>query len=153
MKRIPLVLSLALLALPAVAQETYNFTLGGAFVTQLDRGRLLNNYSVCRSLGLPKTCTQAEACVVEPQVTGGAACTAPDAIAAGRRIEPNTLGGRQSFMANTLVRAQLPNFDVAWAQEALNDFKLFCAASQANKDAVCVAAGLPAGCGVCSLIR
>ena len=151
--RIPLVLLALFLAPAAVAQETYNFSLGGAFVTQLDKGRVLGNYAICRSLLLPKTCTQAEACVVEPQVTGGAACTATDALAAGRRIQPNTLAGRQSFLANTLVRAQLPNYDAAWAQEELTDFKAFCAASQANKDAICTAASLPAGCGVCGLIQ
>lgn len=151
MKRIPLVLSLALLALPAMAQETYpGFTLGGALVARVDKGRILANRSLCRTLLLAPTCTQAEACVVEPQVTGGAACTSADALAAGRRIYPDSLAGRASFMTNELIRAQLPNYDAAWAAESYLTLLEFC---KTNPDGVCTGSGQAAGCGVCSALK
>jgi hypothetical protein len=133
----------------ASAQETYNFSIGGdaatrtSLVGQIDLGRQQANTDICRRFSGPPnnlsdTCTQPQACVAAG-VVGGASCTAPDALAAGVRIYPNTLGGRQSFIAENLVKAKCVDF----TSEQIRREKLVqvsCStATQAQQNAICAA--------------
>ncbi len=156
MKRILLLL---LLAASAQAQETYSVAiLSQANVTKLDVGRQLANQAVCTRFSLTASCTQAQACAASFAATGepatGGACTAQEAATAGVRIYPNSLAGREGFITQELIRAQL---DVFARQRAKLDFaalQSFCkVATQPQIDGVCTATGLSAGCGVCDSWR
>lgn len=151
-----LILSFLLLtAVSASAQETYSIAiLNPANVTKLDVGRQLANQAVCTRFSLAASCTQAQACAESFAATGepatGGACTAQEAATAGVRIYPNSLAGREAFITQELIRAQL---DVFARQRAKLDFaslQSFCkVATQPQIDGVCTATGLAAGCGVC----
>jgi len=154
MNRILATLAFVLVAGLASAQETYSISVGGttanrnSIVGQLDLGRTQNNTDVCTRASLPASCTQAQACVAL-QVTGGASCTAADAISAHARIYANTLAGRESFVANELIRLRAPDF---LAEQTVRDqaaVTAWCAISQANRDSFCTLIGLAAGCGAC----
>jgi len=150
---------LLLIAASASAQETYSVAiLNPANVSKLDVGRQLANQAVCTRFSLAVSCTQAQACAASLSATGqpasGAACTANEAQTAGVRIYPNSLAGREAFITQELIRAQL---DVFARQRAKLDFaalQSFCkTATQPQIDGVCTASGLSAGCGVCDSWR
>ena len=162
MKKLILTVLVFLFAGLASAQETYSFSVGGttinrnSIVGMLDLGRVQNNTDVClrqKDLSgasvLPASCTQAQACVALG-VTGGASCTAQDAINARARIYPATLAGREAFVANELVRINAPNFYAEQVRRDAAALAAFCAISQANRDALCTLLSLPAGCGACN---
>ena len=77
-------------------------------------------------------------------------CTAPEAQAANVRIYANSLAGREGYVTNEIVRAQIA---VITRQQAKTDFaaqQAFCkVATQPQIDTLCTASGLSAGCGVC----
>jgi hypothetical protein len=155
MKSVLVVLALVLAGSLASAQESYTFSVGGtttnraSVLGQLELGRVQQNTDVCTRASLPSDCTQAQACVALG-VTGGASCTAADAIAAQARIYPASLAGRESFVANELVRRYVETFLGRAKAEEANAFKTWCvSASQAQRDPICTAAGLPAGCYPC----
>lgn len=159
MKRIQIIVLLLSLAGLASAQETYSIDiLSPANVAKLDVGRQLANQAVCTKLSLPSSCTQAQACTASFEATGqpasSGACTAQEAQTASVRIYPNSLNGREAFITQELIRAQL---DVFARQRAKLDFaamQSFCkVATQPQIDAVCTATGLSAGCGVCDSWR
>lgn len=154
MKNLRLFALLLLLAPLAWAQETYSIAISNANnVTKLDLGRTQHNRDRCLTNGLPEGCTQAQVCVAA-SVAGGAACTVGDAIAAGQRVYPNSLAGREAFVANELVRAKLPEYVQKQAEIALAGARTFClSANQTQKDAVCTALGLSAGCGFCDYFQ
>jgi hypothetical protein len=155
MKRLILTLSVLLFAGLASAQETYSVTVGGtttnrnSIVGMLELGRLQSNADVCTRAVLPSSCTQAQACTALA-VIGGATCTAADAIAAHARIYPATTAGRESFVANEMVRTQAPNYYAEQVRRDTLAVAAFCAISQANRDALCSLLGLGAGCGACN---
>jgi hypothetical protein len=155
MKRLILTLSVLLFAGLASAQETYSITVGGtttnrnSIVGMLELGRTQWNTDVCTRAVLPSSCTQAQACTALG-VNGGAACTAADAIAVHARIYPATTAGRESFVANEMVRTQAPNYYAEQVRRDTLAVAAFCAISQANRDALCSLLGLGAGCGACN---
>lgn len=151
MKNLRLITILIFLIAPlAVAQETYSVAIASALrVAQLDLGRVQHNAGACRRYSQLPTCSQAQVCVAA-NVVGGASCTAADALAAGVRIYPNTLAGREGFIGNELVRAKLPDYVEVQAREAMAQLRTSClAANQAGKDAICTGIGQAVGCGIC----
>lgn len=155
MKRLFLVFAVLLAAASVQAQETYSVTLAGTTanrnsrVGQVELGRLQVNSDVCTAKGLAADCTQAQACVAYG-VTGGAACTAADALAAEARIYANTLAGREGFVANQVVRFRLSMYLTEQIRREGETFTTWCkAANQTALNAVCSAAGLPNGCYPC----
>jgi len=139
----------------ASAQETYSVNVGGtttnrnSIVGQIQLGRQQNNDDVCSRAKLASGCTQAQACVALG-VVGGASCTGADAITANARIYPDSLAGRESFVANHLVRFRAPIYLDAQIVIEANTVKTWCTtASQADLNTICALAGLPAGCKPC----
>lgn len=132
------------------AQETYSVAITNPTkVSQLDLGRAQHNRSRCLLNSLPEGCTQAEVCVAAG-VEGGASCTVVDAVAAGQRIYPNSISGREAFIANELVRNKLPEYVKYQATLALGAMQAFCAvATPAQENALCAATGQSASCGIC----
>ena len=139
----------------ASAQETYSITVGGtttnrnSIVGQIELGRVQKNTDVCTRALLPASCTQAQACVALG-VIGGSSCTAADALAAEARIYANTLGGREAFVVNELIRFRVPVYLLEQITREAAVYKTWCqSASQASLNVVCAAAGLPNGCYPC----
>lgn len=148
-----------LLAVSASAQETYSVTISlPANVAKLDIGRQLANQALLTRFALPSNATQADVCAASLAQTGqpasGSACTLVEANNLGIRIFPNTLAGRELFISQNLIKAEL---DVFARQRAKLDFaamQTFCkTATQPQIDGVCTATGLSAGCGVCDSWR
>jgi hypothetical protein len=145
-----LCLTFLLPALAVSAQETYSITLVAGNVTYLDLGRTQTNADVCTAKGLAVGCTQAQACVAY-NVAGGASCTAADALAAGCRIWPDSQAGREGFIKELLIKAKLDDFIAEQRRRDRKAFYNWCqSASQASKDAACVAVGQSAGCYICN---
>jgi len=143
------------LASLASAQETLSILVGGAttnrttYLGQIQLGRLQANADVCSKAQLPSSCTQAQACTALT-VPGGAACTAVQANAANARIYADTLGGREAFVTIEMVRAGAGAYLSEQLRREQNTFGIWCrAATQAQKDVICTAAGLVAGCNPC----
>ena len=155
MKRLILTLTLSLFAGLASAQETYSFSVGGttgnrnSIVGMLELGRVQQNTDVCTRADLSAPCTQAQACTALG-VTGGASCTAQDAINAHARIYPATTAGREAFVANEMIRTRVPDYYAEQVRRDTAAVAAFCAISQANRDALCSLLGLGAGCGACN---
>jgi len=150
---------LLLFAVSASAQETYSITINlPANVAKLDIGRQLANRALLNRFGLASNATQADVCAASlaqtGQPTSGSACTLVEANGLGIRIFPNTLAGRELFISQNLIKAEL---DVFARQRAKLDFanlQTFCkTATQPQIDGVCTATGLSAGCGVCDSWR
>lgn len=154
MKRLAQTIAILLaFSLPAQAQENFAFSLSAPNVSKLDLGRVQHNTRVCESRALQANCTQAAICVAAG-VSGGASCTAPDALAAGVRIYANTQTGREAFIANELVKTAFAGFVQKHAQTALANFQAFCqSATPVQADGVCTASGLGAGCGICDAYK
>lgn len=152
MKKLIQVVCLTLLASVASAQETYSVAITNVNnVAKIELGRVQHNLDRCEVNSQPEGCTQAQVCVAA-NVAGGASCTVGAAIAAGQRIYPNSLAGRESFVANELVRASMDGFVQKQKHLDLNKARAFCsAATQIQLDAICSAFGLSAGCFVCPL--
>jgi hypothetical protein len=155
MKKLFLLAALICSASLASAQETYSVAVGGtttnrnSVLGQIQLGRQQNNDDVCVRGNLAKGCTQAQACVAL-LVTGGASCSVADAIAANARIYPDSLAGRESFVANHLVRFRAPIYLDAQIVIEQQTVKTWCtSASQADLNTVCALAGLAAGCKPC----
>ena len=130
--------------------ETYSIPIVAAQVAAIDLGRNQHNDERCSANSLPEGCTQAQVCVAA-NVAGGASCTALAAILAGQRIYPDSLTGRNAFIGNELVRSQTNAFVQKQAHLDVNKARAFCASStQIQRDAVCSAFGLGAGCFVCT---
>lgn len=155
MKRLILSLSILLFAGIASAQETYTINVGGttgnrnSIVGMIELGRLQGNADTCLRAVLPASCTQAQACTALG-VAGGASCTAQDAIAARARIYPSSQAGRESFVANEMIRTRAPDYFAEQVRRDTLAVAAFCAISQANRDALCSLLSLPAGCGACN---
>lgn len=125
MKRI--VIALALLAAPALATD-YTVTTTANQDAILERARVRSNAAICVAVGLPTSCSRAQAVAADP-VRGA--------------DYANNLAAFITKRTKDIIQAEkatsdlddLTAFDQAWA-----------AASQANKDKVCVDLGLAAGC-------
>jgi hypothetical protein len=102
------------------------------------------------SLGLATSCTQAQACTAA-NAPNGASCNAAQARSVGARIFPATEAGREEFV---IFQITVPEFNRMREKIAQRHQELLCVfwgtANQTQKDAICTAASLPAGCLLCS---
>lgn len=136
-----------LLAAPVAAQETYSLPAGAGNVTTLSAVIAGLNGAVCDRGGLPRTCTQAQACT-NLQTAGGASCTAAQARAANTRIYPLTQAGREEFVTFGIA---LPRFLDLVANQREEDRRASCTAwlalTQGTRDTFCTGTlSLSAGC-------
>lgn len=141
MKRfIPLALIL-LSPVFAEAQETYSVSASVAQVAELRHYTLALNRATCRSLSLPATCTQAQACP---------GCTNAQARQQDRRIWPDSQAGREEFVIFVWIAPDYDAIRTATPGKVLEDYcAWFRAQNQAGKDAECSKIGAPASCNVC----
>ena len=146
MRRLAIILALALLPMLAEAQETYSINASAANVTTLTGVITKINGDLCAATGLPRTCTQAQLCTAA-SVPGGASCTAAQARAANARIYPLTQAGREEF---TTFGIAAPKFLELVAEVQADQKRDACekwtAATQTAKNNACAAIGLPNGC-------
>jgi hypothetical protein len=147
MKRALLAFVLFAASVPAFAQETYSLPAGAGNVTTLSVVITGMNGGICVASGLPRTCTQAQACTATG-APGGASCSAAQARAAGIRIYPLTQPGREEFVTWVIA---VPKFLELVAAQQAEMVRAACEAwnalTQGQRDTVCTATlGLPAGC-------
>lgn len=128
------------------AQETYSLPAGAGNVTTLTTLVAKTDGDTCQRWGLPRTCTQAQACVAASAV-GGASCTAAQARAAAARIYPNTFAGREEYVTFEIA---LPQFLALVSSQQAEDRRAFCenwnAATPTTRNNFCTSIGLLAGC-------
>lgn len=132
-----LAIALLLLAVPAFAAD-YTVTLNAGQETTITRARTESNTAACALVGLPASCTQAQA---NAAVVAAAAEVPP-------RVLPsvNIFNGNNSYV-NSLVNADLARMKAVHKAADKNSFdSARDTATQAQKDAACVALGLVAGC-------
>jgi hypothetical protein len=123
-------LILAVLLLPALALAgTYTLTTTAAQDTRLERQRVRINKQTCEQLGLPGTCTQAQARDVEPGV--------------------DVYSNVQDFLDRNVLKSYLAGLKNAdTADDATQAAALWVLKSDAEKNAVCASVGLPNGCEI-----
>ena len=129
-----LVAILILWAGPALAQESYTLNATAGNITNfIDPGRVSYNEQACNAAALPLTCTEAQLQAVEGHETD--------------RIYPDSQAGRQDYVVQVILQPRIPEirndmrrWDRIKAQLAWAGF------NRTQKDAVCSALGLPAGC-------
>lgn len=125
MKKLALII--LLLALPAFATD-YTVTTSANQDTILERARLRSNAAICIAVGLPTSCTRAQAIAKDPVIGADYA----NAI---------------SNYLNKLVKADIQKEKAVSDAEDITTFEqAWAAASQAARDSACVTLGLPAGC-------
>lgn len=136
MKRLIALLAL-LLAAPVWAAD-YTVTLTTAQETVATRARTESNTAACALVGLPASCTQAQAT---------AAVTAAAAEVPPRTLPTVNVINSTSGYVNTLVNAELKRIKEIQKSADKSSFdKAKDSATTAQKDAACVAIGLAAGC-------
>jgi hypothetical protein len=140
-------LAFVLFAVPAAGQETYSLPAGAGNVATLSAVITNLNGEVCVRGSLPRTCTQAQACVAL-SIAGGASCTAANARNGSARIYPLTQPGREEFVTFGIA---LPRFLELVAAQVLEDRRASCEAwlglTQGQRDTFCTATlSLAAGC-------
>ena len=118
---------LFLVALPAFATD-YTVTTTANQDTILERARLRANAAVCTAVGLPTSCTRAQAIAKDPVIGADYANTIVAFIT--KRVKDVIAAEKAISDAEDITV-----FEQAWA-----------AASQAARDSACVTLGLPAGC-------
>lgn len=121
-------LVLLLLAAPALATDYTVSTTGAVQDAVLDRARLRHNGQVCISVGLPTSCTRAQAIASDPVIAADYSNT----IAAFNQKRFKDVIATEKALS---AAEDIITFEQAWA-----------AASQATRDSACVTLGLPAGC-------
>ncbi len=127
-----LLLVLFLLALPLAAAD-YTWTSDAWQETVIARARAESNAAACAVVSLPPTCTQAQA-------TAAAAALVPPVPA------PNVYNTNQAWVRD-VIRDEVRRTKHAQKDADKRTFSVaFEAATPAQKDALCVAVGLPAGC-------
>lgn len=134
MKKLSVLLALLLFALPATAATYPSFSTTTGQESVVTWARTTWNTAGCASRGLPASCTQAEADAV----------TAPEGQPALPAV--TIYATNQVF-----VRDMLVNLFQGWRAQQVAEMKAAlekaeAAATQTQKDARCVAAGLLAGC-------
>lgn len=130
-------LALLLLAAPAFAAD-YTVTLNATQEATVTRARTESNAAACALVGLPANCTQAQA---NAAVAAAAAEVPPRTLPSVNVINTN------SGYVNTMVNADLKRMKGAHKAADKNSFNAARdTATQAQKDAACVAFGLAAGC-------
>lgn len=146
------VLGLCAIAEAAIAQETWSIgPVPPAQVAAAADQVTFFNASTCQRLSttaspLTDTCTQAQACT-NAGAAGGASCTPAQARAANARIFPATQAGREEYVTFTMV---IPTLDdrreKVTNNNRLKQCKFWQTATAAQRNAICSAVGLPAGC-------
>ncbi len=127
------------------AAITLSITLNTASQTELELQRIADNKFTCRRLGLPATCTQAQACVAANAV-GGSGCTAAQADAANARIFFASQTGRENH-AEKLLKEAVDNRRGLNKQEEAKDFCAFwLALTQGQRDTECARYPSDPGC-------
>jgi len=140
-----------LLATPnAIAQESYTVPISaGNQLTMTDIVRM-HNEKICWRLGLADNCTQAQACTAA-NAAGGASCTAAQARAVAARVYTNNTAGREEFH---IQETAVPALAIKIADLVSHNQERMCrnwgTFNQTQKDNLCTAAGLSAGCKLCN---
>ena len=133
-------LVLLLLAAPVYA-GTLTITTTAAQDARIERARVKANRATCLAVGLAEGCTQAQARAAFC-APGSAPCTVDGVGSATIRVFANA-----NDFAERIIRDYV--FSLKQAQDA-EDLETFAAwrktATTEQKNAVCAAAGLPAGC-------
>jgi len=127
MKKRLLVLLLIVLAAPALATD-YTVTTNASGDAVLERARVRSNAAVCLSVGLPTSCSRAQAIAVDP--VRGADYANTLTVFINKRVKDVIAAEKATSDAE-----DVSSFEQAWA-----------AASQATRGSACVTLGLPAGC-------
>ena len=141
------ILALLLLASPAFA-VTGTITWTDAQNTRFDRDRLKLNGVVCASVGLADGCTQNQARNAFCAVPGSSSQTAPCVVNGKASGDIVVYGNVAEYLDKYVITSFFyPNLKQSQQIEDKNNFsKWIETATTAQKDAVCVAAGLAAGC-------
>lgn len=129
-----LAILIILWAIPASAQETYDFSVTAGQITNVvNPARVTFNEQNCAAANLVLTCTE-----VQLQAVAGFGSA---------RIYADTQAGRDEWFEDVVITPLIPQFksatkqwDLARAKVDWND------KSRANKDIECVHAGRAAGC-------
>ena len=140
-------LAVLLLASPALGVTgTINWT--DAQNSRFDRDRLRLNAATCVSFGLGAACTQAQARTAFCAQPGSDSPTAPCTVNGKSSGDVLVYGTVAEYLDKYVITAFFfPNLKQTQQIEDKNSFdKWVLTASQAQKDAVCVSAGLSAGC-------
>lgn len=127
MKKLALLFALIIIA-PAARATDYTVTTNASGDAVLERARVRLNATICVSVGLPTSCTRAQAIAKDPVIGADYA----NAI---------------SNYVNKLVKADIQKEKAVSDAEDITTFEqAWAAASQAARDSACVTLGLPAGC-------
>jgi hypothetical protein len=123
-------LTLVLILAASVASAgTYTLTTTAAQDTRLERQRVRVNKQTCERLGLPGTCTQAQARNVETGV--------------------DVYSNVQDFLDRNVLKSYLASLKGAdTADDAAQAAALWVIKTDTDKNAVCTLMGLPAGCEI-----
>ena len=147
MKKLLLLALLALLASPALAVDgTISWTDNQN--TRFDRDRLKLNAAACATQGLEAGCTQAQARAAFCLKEGASSPTAPCVVGGQSSGDIVVYGDVAAYLDRYVITAFFyPNLRQSQQIEDKNKFDLWLVtATTEQKDAVCVAAGLLAGC-------
>ena len=138
-------LILLLLASPAFG-ATWSVTLSASQDARFDRQRAKANKATCNAYGLPDSCTQTQArnaFCAQPGSSGPHPCTV-NGVASSTVVVYSDAGDYlDRFVAGEYLRMLKAQHDRE-DQEAFEN--AWWGTSQANRNAACVAIGLPAGC-------
>ena len=145
-----LALIVLVLVSAASAQETVSLELTSNQVSTVNALLTMHNEKICGDQLSTLTCTQAQACAA----SGGSdfsGCTAAQARNAGVRIFPADAAGRDEYITFMLAGPafQGAKRDLsAWNGEKYCTY-IFPTQTQNQRDAVCAARGMSAGCDLC----
>ena len=142
-----LVLALLLLAAPALA-VTGTITWTDAQDARFSRDMTKLNTASCVAQGLAAGCTQAQARAAFCARPGSSSPTAPCTVGGQSSGDVVIYGNVAEYLDKYVITAFFfPNLRQSQQQEDKNNFENWLkTATQAQKDAVCVASGLLAGC-------
>ena len=154
-----ILLSLALVAAPAYAQETYSIPATAPNVIDLASIVATQNLAICRRLSTVAlnptpafNCSQAQACLAAV-APGGSSCTAAQARGADVRIYPATQAGREEYVT---FKIAVPTFkkqldDAGSLHQTVGCEYLKSPSGLTDLTTLCSNAGLPAppACFIC----
>lgn len=142
-----LFLAPTLLAASALAAVAVSFNVSDANAARIDRERLRVNKIACESFGLPAACTQAQARAAFCARDGASAPTHPCTFGGVDSSTVRIYGTTSEFVDVEVIKEYTRELRARQDQEDKSAAKAaFDAKSQAEKDAICTALGLTAGC-------
>lgn len=147
MKKFAIVLALLLLAAPALA-VTGTITWTDGQNTRFDRDRVKLNTVVCVAQGLAAGCTQNQARAAFCARPGSSSPTAPCVVGGQASGDVVIYADVAEYLDKYVITSFFfPNLRQSQQREDKDAYNAWLAtASQAQKDAACLAAGLAAGC-------